>query len=90
MGVNWTGETLGIENSNEVSFMIYPNPTSNIINIKGVALGSKVQIYDALGRKVLSSKIDINNTMDVSELKGIYLVNILSQEKRITKIIVIK
>ncbi len=51
-----------------------------IINIKGVALVYKVEIYDAIGRKVLSSKIGVkNNTIVVSELKGIYLVNILSQ-----------
>ena len=91
IGVNWTGETLGIENFDEVSFSIYPNPSSNIINIKGVALGTKVEIYDAIGRKVLSSKIGVNNnTIDVSELKGIYGVNIHSQEKRITKILVVK
>ena len=91
IGVNWTGETLGIENFDEVSFSIYPNPSSNVINIKGVALGTKVEIYDAIGRKVLSSKIGVNNnTIDVSELKGIYAVNIHSQEKRITKILVVK
>ena len=91
IGVNWTGETLGIENFDEASFSIYPNPSSNVINIKGVALGTKVEIYDAIGRKVLSSKIGVNNnTIDVSELKGIYAVNIHSQEKRITKILVVK
>jgi endonuclease I len=91
MGLNWTGETLGIENFNGVSFSIYPNPASNIINIKGVSLNAQVEIYDAIGRKVLSSQIGgNNNTIDVSELQGIYLVNILSQEKRITKILMIK
>jgi hypothetical protein len=46
---------------------------------------------NTIGRKVLSSQININNhIIDVSELKGIYLVNIISQEKRITKITVIK
>jgi hypothetical protein len=69
---------------------IYPNPASNIINIKGVSLGSKVEIYDTIGRNVVSSKIVINNnTIDVSELRGIYLINILSQKKKITKIIVV-
>jgi hypothetical protein len=89
MGVNWTGEVLDITKFNEVALSIYPNPTSNII--KGVGLGSTVEIYDTIGRKVLASQIDVNNnTIDVSELKGIYLVNITTQEIRITKIIVIK
>ena len=91
MGVNWTGETLGIQNFNDVSFSIYPNPASNIISIKGVAFGYKVEIYNTMGRKVVSSQIGANNNaIDVSELKGIYLVNILSQEKRITKVLMIK
>jgi endonuclease I len=91
MGLNWTGEPLDTENFNEVSFSIYPNPASNSITIKGVSLDTQVEIYDAIGRKVQSSQINVNkNTINVSELKGIYVVNILSQEKRITKVLVIK
>ena len=91
IGLNWTGELLDIENFNEVSFSIYPNPASNIITIKGVSVDTQVEIYDTIGRKVLSSKINANNsTIEVSELKGIYMVNILSQEKKRTKILVIK
>ena len=83
--------TASIEDEHLFAISIYPNPSSNVINIKGVALGTKVEIYDAIGRKVLSSKIGVNNnTIDVSELKGIYAVNIHSQEKRITKILVVK
>lgn len=91
IGLNWTGELLDIENFNEVSFNIYPNPASNIITIKGVSVDTQVEIYDTIGRKVLSSKINANNsTIEVSELKGIYMVNIFSQEKKRTKILVIK
>ena len=91
MGVNWTGDALSVEKFNEVSFNIYPNPASNIISITGVSLDTQVKIYDTIGRKVLSVQIDINkNTINVSKLKGIYLVNILSQEKEITKVLVIK
>jgi endonuclease I len=91
IGLNWTGESLDIENFNEVSFSINPNPASNSITIEGVSLDAQIEIYDTIGRKVLSSQINVNNkTIDVSELKGIYIVNILSQEKRTTKILVIQ
>jgi hypothetical protein len=92
MGINWTGEeALGITTFNELSLSIYPNPASNIINIKGLDTKSKVRIYDAIGRKVLESKIDTNNnTVNVSELNGIYLINIMKQEKTITKYLIIK
>ena len=89
IGVNWKGETLGVENFDEVSFGIYPNPAYNFLNINGITLDTKVEIYDVIGRKVLSSKIGVHNkTINISELKGIYLVKILSQEKRMTKILV--
>jgi len=43
-----------------------------------------------LEEKYCHQKTDvINNTIAVLELKGNYLINILSQEKRITKISVI-
>jgi hypothetical protein len=43
-------------------------------------LSAQVEIYDTIGRKVLSSIIDVNNNIiEVAELKGVYLVNILSQ-----------
>jgi hypothetical protein len=91
MGLNWTGDPLDIEKFNEVSFSIYPNPASNSISIKGVSLDTQVEIYDTIGRKVLSSQIGIsNNIIDVSELKGIYLLTILSQYKRIIKTLVIR
>jgi hypothetical protein len=92
MGVNWTGEeVLGITTFKELSLSIYPNPASNIINVKGLEKSVKVEIYDTLGRKILESQIDAdNNAIDVSELRGMYLVNIVSQEKIITKFIAIK
>jgi len=51
---------------------------------------SDFAIYSVLGRKVFESRIDINNnTIDVSKLSGIYLVNIITKEKTFTKKIVI-
>ena len=47
-------------------------------------MASNIAIYSLLGSKVLGSRID------VSKLSGIYLVNIITKEKVLTKIIVIK
>ena len=62
MGVNWTGESLDMEYFNEISLSIHPNPVSNIINIRGVTLGSKLSIYNVLGKlvfsKIISKEID--------------------------------
>ena len=94
MGVNWTGEeslNISTNNNNNISLSIYPNPAFDILNIKGLNLGAKVNIYDAIGRKVFVSEINVNNnTVDVSSLRGVYIVNIVTQEKTITKRIMIK
>jgi endonuclease I len=92
MGVNWTGqETLGMPTFNKLTVSIYPNPASSLINIKGLNASAKVNIYDAIGRKVLSVKIDTNNnTINVSGLSGLHLVNIITEEKMITKHLIIK
>ena len=83
IGVDWTGdEALGINDFKRVSLLIYPNPASNNINIKGLNAKAQVNIYDILGRKVLELQIDTdNNTIDVSELKGMHLVSIITLKK---------
>jgi len=92
MGLNWTGEeVLNIPIFNERTISIYPNPAVNIINIKGLDSSAEVNIYDTIGRKVLVAQINLNNnSIDVSGLRGIYLINIIAQEKMITKRIIIK
>lgn len=85
IGANWTGdEPLNIATNNKTSLSIYQNPTFDILNINGINL-------DAIGRKVSVSQIGMsNNTIDVSALRGIYVVNIITQEITITKRIIIR
>jgi hypothetical protein len=92
MGSNWTSEeALNTPIFNERSISIYPNPAFNSIHIKGLDSGAEVNIYDAIGRKVLVAQISLNNnSIDVSGLKGVYLIHIIAQEKMITKRVIIK
>ena len=89
---SWNGEqSLNNTDYNETAISIYPNPTSNILNIKGLHTSAKVSIYDLNGRKILVSQIDANNnSINVSELNGIYILNIITAEKKITEIIIVK
>jgi endonuclease I len=92
MGAKWTGEkSLNIATNYKITLSIYPNPAFDILYIKGFKQAAKVNIYDNIGRKVFVSQIDVdNNTIDVSGFKGIYVVNIITQEKSITKNIIIR
>jgi len=69
--------------------VVYPNPTSEILNISSKIEVKKTIIFDFLGRKVLETTK--SEQIDVSELsKGIYLLNIYSEKGKTTKKIVIE
>tara|TARA_B110000091_G_scaffold118726_1_gene127891 strand:+ start:1395 stop:2474 length:1080 start_codon:yes stop_codon:yes gene_type:complete len=92
INTSWTGEqSLNDTTYNKTPLRIYPNPTSDFLNIKGLNTSAKVCIYDINGRKLFVTKIDANqNSIDVSMLSGIYLLDIITLEKKITKIVIIK
>ena len=71
-----TGSSTSITNSTINKLNIYPNPTSDILNIEG--LYSSVEIFDIFGKLVLSS--GYTNSIDVSSLaNGIYTLNIINE-----------
>jgi para-nitrobenzyl esterase len=84
--VNEACPTTGITEESLVSFLLYPNPTANLLNIKTETEGKfDLTIVDLTGRKVLN-KTNLNGhvTIDLSPLnKGNYIVK-LSQNNNFT------
>ncbi|MBB3697305.1 sulfatase-like hydrolase/transferase [Flammeovirga yaeyamensis] len=60
------------------SFLVYPNPANNVINIKLSQEEKVIKIYDLLGREVLSAEDNFgkqNWSIDISKLyKGNYII----------------
>lgn len=53
---------------------IYPNPTNGMLHIASALQNQEVQVYDALGRKVLQGRI-ANNSINLSALdNGFYII----------------
>jgi len=77
--IGTAGPTLNTKSSKIVSFNVYPNPTTGIINIKNTT-GNLVNIYDILGHNVFTAKINGSSnvqTLNLSALqKGLYFVKI--------------
>ena len=76
---------------NEISFNVYPNPTNKgFVNITTNVSGQIiVDVYDILGKVIISSKID-NNRLDVSNLKaGMYVIKIKQNDIITTKKLII-
>lgn len=68
--------TLGLNNEVQQTISFYPNPTSSILNFKGLdSVAIDVSIFDILGKEILTTKIDASLTLDVSNLEnGTYLI----------------
>lgn len=76
--------TLSTDNLNDLKFSVYPNPTSNVLNIKGDNIES-VKVFDMNGQLVLSDVFSTTSiSLNVSTLTNGYytvLINDVKQRK---------
>lgn len=82
--------TVGINEASQLAFSMYPNPTSNSLNIttEGPA---QVELFNALGQKIISQEVANNSTLNVSALPaGIYQVTVQSAKGSSSKKLVIQ
>ena len=65
--------TLEIEEISVSDYLIYPNPTNDILNIKGNINELEVLIFDLMGKQIMSARV--TNQINVSSLaRGIYIL----------------
>ncbi|MEN0048670.1 MAG: T9SS type A sorting domain-containing protein [Bacteroidota bacterium] len=61
--------------------MVYPNPTTAILNLKNIADQTTYQVYDVLGRNLMQGQIN-SQQIDVRQLEsGTYFLNILEGDR---------
>jgi hypothetical protein len=74
---------------------LYPNPASDYVNLSFIEAGEdyKIEIYDALGKKVLKKNYISSSSDERIYLNGIsagiYFINIYSDTDQITKKLVV-
>ncbi len=69
--------TLSIDQLEDTSFTIFPNPAKNTINISINSEIESVRIFDITGKLVLSQRTVSDRGIDISNLKtGVYLFNV--------------
>ncbi|OUS02139.1 hypothetical protein A9Q86_05675 [Flavobacteriales bacterium 33_180_T64] len=86
--------TLSIEEIelNIDNISLYPNPATDIVQIRIPfdITNIEIEIYDSLGKQILLN-LSENNTINVRSLKsGLYLVSILTEDKKITKKLIVR
>ena len=77
--------TLGIPENKLLSFEMYPNPASDVLNVQ-LPTGTEkaeVSVFDYTGRLVSSKTISSNDsTLDVQNIsKGIYIIRVATNSK---------
>ncbi len=81
MGAFEFDPTLSLDTRTKVDFKMYPNPVSNILNIKTEISIKEISVLDVLGKQVLQTKED---RIDVSSLtQGLYLIKIKGEEDQL-------
>jgi len=78
---------LSSENFDNASFIVYPNPIENVLNISYKSEISSIKILNLLGQEVLSRNVGSTSTqIDMSGISaGAYIVNVIVDD--VTKII---
>lgn len=91
-----TSSTGNVQELDALNFVVYPNPTSNKLNIALPQEGAlnQVQIFDLLGNLVYQESINSivsNHTLDVSNLSaGNYFISLDFDGVIVTKMIVVE
>lgn len=82
-----TNPTAGIEDNVILGLEIYPNPVTDLLNIRSQEEITKIKIYNQLGQLLKTVQAQQANTkIDVSDLDlGLYLVQIEASNKTTTK-----
>ncbi len=68
----------------DLTFNIYPNPSTGIFNLSfsNEIKNVKMEVSDVLGRKIISMKLNNEKSIDLSELKnGTYYVSFIANDK---------
>ena len=81
-------KSTSITSESKTNHLIFPNPTTNLVNIIGLGkTETEVSIYDIQGKLILSRKIIDQGIIDMSDLyNGVYLLKIGEVVHRVTKL----
>lgn len=77
--------SLGLYNPIEAIDFFFQNPTHDVLNITSKTTIDKVEIYNIIGNKVLSTTTNTNKLETSNLPKGIYLLTVYSGTKKGTK-----
>ena len=73
--------SVSLQKNEELSFDLFPNPTSDLISLIGKNLET-AEIFTIAGKKVKDISLNTLNVIDVSDLEsGVYVIRVISEGK---------
>ncbi len=78
---------LNVSDNQQQHFLLYPNPIDDILHIESTnsTTNISIKVFDILGNQVLSKK-SMTSQLNVSHLKrGVYFLNITTEQGNVTK-----
>ncbi|WP_439132605.1 family 16 glycosylhydrolase [Polaribacter sp.] len=82
--------TASVKDNFNSKFTVFPNPSSKVIRIKTNQHVHTIEIYSALGKRVITQKTP-TLSIDISTLKsGLYFMKIFTDNKAATKKVMVK
>lgn len=83
--------SLGISSENDTKISVYPNPSSDFINISSEINADNYEIFDISGVKILSNQFDQNARIDIRNLAaGSYILFVKSSDNAIAAKVIVK
>ncbi|WP_372937185.1 T9SS type A sorting domain-containing protein, partial [Seonamhaeicola sp.] len=62
---------------NNINKYVYPNPSTNFIQISGITESQNYKIYNTLGSEVISGTLSQDKEINIKELtKGLYFIEL--------------
>ncbi len=78
--------SVGVDNVLTQQFAIYPNPTTDQLNILGIHQATPVALFDLQGRTVISTTLSADGTLNIKHLAaGTYILQVGSESIKIIK-----
>ncbi|WP_299248231.1 endonuclease [uncultured Aquimarina sp.] len=89
VGQTWSN-TLSINENERLGFSVYPNPASDYITLLAKGKRGDVEIFDALGNRLINQPFNDTTIIDLNLSAGLYLMRIYHDDMSVMKRIIIK
>lgn len=76
---NGDGSHVGIEDVANVKVEIYPNPTTDRLNIECGQTISRIEVLDVAGRTVMSQNGNVNSINTKALAEGVYMLRVMTE-----------